>query len=57
MRRYRDYLASRPDLVDAVRRELAGRTLACWCPLDVACHADILAAVAAGAAPWDDVHS
>lgn len=30
--------------VDAalVRAELAGRDLACWCPLDQACHADVL---------------
>ncbi len=32
-------------VVDA-RRELAGRTLACWCALDEDCHADVLAAVA-----------
>lgn len=27
---------------DEVRRELAGRDLACWCPLDQPCHADVL---------------
>lgn len=25
-----------------LRRELAGRDLACWCPLDQPCHADVL---------------
>lgn len=30
-----------PDL-DAIRAELAGRDLACWCPLDQPCHADVL---------------
>ena len=25
-----------------VRRELAGKNLACWCPLDQPCHADVL---------------
>lgn len=25
-----------------IRRELAGKNLACWCPLDQACHADVL---------------
>lgn len=25
-----------------VRRELRGRDLACWCPLDQPCHADVL---------------
>jgi|GEM_PF-1351156 len=27
---------------DEIRRELAGRDLACWCPPDQPCHADIL---------------
>lgn len=31
---------------DDVRRELAGRDLACWCPLDEPCHADVLLRVA-----------
>lgn len=44
--RYRQWLASRPDLLAAARIELAGRDLACWCPLDRACHADVLLTVA-----------
>lgn len=32
--------------VDDVRRELAGKDLACWCPLYVPCHADVLLEVA-----------
>lgn len=32
--------------VAAVRAELAGRDLACWCALDVACHADVLLDIA-----------
>ncbi len=27
---------------EMVRRELAGQNLACWCPLDQPCHADVL---------------
>lgn len=27
---------------DQIRAELAGKNLACWCPLDQACHADVL---------------
>lgn len=27
---------------DQVRAGLAGRNLACWCPLDQPCHADVL---------------
>ena len=47
---YRDALVSGelPFGVDDVRRELAGRDLACWCSPDVPCHADVLLAVAAG---------
>ena len=30
------------------RGELVGRNLACWCPLDKPCHADVLLMVAAG---------
>lgn len=37
---YRDlHLPSRPDLDP---RELRGRSLACYCPLDEPCHADVL---------------
>jgi Domain of unknown function (DUF4326) len=25
-----------------LRRDLAGKDLACWCPLDQPCHADVL---------------
>lgn len=32
--------------VGEIRAELAGRDLACWCPLDKPCHADVLLAVA-----------
>jgi len=29
-------------LAKAARNELAGKDLACWCPLDQPCHADVL---------------
>lgn len=45
---YRHYLTAHPELADAARDELAGKHLACWCPLDQPCHADILLAVANG---------
>lgn len=32
--------------IDEVRRELGGKNLACWCPLDEPCHADVLLEVA-----------
>ena len=34
-----------PSLND-IRTELAGKDLACWCPLDQACHADVLLRIA-----------
>jgi hypothetical protein len=40
-------LADDPHYLDA----LAGRDLACWCPLDQPCHADVLLELANGAAP------
>jgi hypothetical protein len=33
--------AKYPTLAE-IRRELRGRDLACWCPLDQPCHADVL---------------
>jgi hypothetical protein len=32
--------------VEDVRRDLAGRDLACWCPPDRPCHGDVLVEVA-----------
>lgn len=40
VRRYEEYLRSRPDLMAALH-ELRGRDLACWCAPS-ACHADVL---------------
>lgn len=34
--------AGPPTTIDDVRRELRGKNLACWCPLDQPCHADVL---------------
>ena len=45
---YWHYLAARPELMAVARTELAGKHLACWCPLDQPCHADALLAVANG---------
>ena len=46
--RFREHLRDNPDLVAAIRRNLAGHSLACTCPLDWPCHADVLLRVAAG---------
>jgi hypothetical protein len=44
VRRYReDLLAGRLAItVEDVERELRGRDVACYCPLDEPCHADVL---------------
>jgi hypothetical protein len=43
-RLFRDWLAApeQADLLDRARRELVGLSLACWCPLDLPCHGDVL---------------
>jgi hypothetical protein len=48
VRRYReDLLAGQLSIgVDDVKSELRGRDLACYCPLDEPCHADVLIEVA-----------
>ena len=43
---YRELLESNLSLVERVKRELRGKDLACWCPLDAPCHADVLLEIA-----------
>ncbi|GAB2677627.1 DUF4326 domain-containing protein [Thalassiella azotivora] len=47
---FRDWVewSSPPGYVERARRDLAGRDLACWCPLDQPCHADVLLRIANG---------
>lgn len=39
----------------SARRELAGKNLACWCPLDQPCHVDALLEIANGTSVGDRV--
>lgn len=41
----------RHSLVEEIRAELAGKDLACWCPLSSPCHADVLLELANGGTP------
>lgn len=42
---YKNWLSTRPDLIDAAKKELKGKVLGCHCkPLD--CHGDILLKIA-----------
>ncbi|WP_130128636.1 DUF4326 domain-containing protein [Synechococcus sp. WH 8101] len=43
---FREHLHHHPELVALARRELAGFDLACTCPLDQPCHADVWLEVA-----------
>lgn len=51
VRLHRDWLLSLPDIMALARTELAGKDLACWCPPDQPCHADVLLKVANGREP------
>lgn len=45
---FREHL-SRPEQagpVERIKRDLHGKNLACWCPLDQPCHADVLLEIA-----------
>lgn len=50
LEKYRAWLAQRPDLIAAARRDLAGKVLGCFCH-PKACHAHVLARVADGGEP------
>lgn len=55
---FREYVTGEPDMLEyrhksraeEIRAELAGKDLACWCPLDKPCHADVLLELANGPA-------
>lgn len=53
VRYFRKFLAEfqyeHEDQFDAWLTPLRGRDLACWCPLDAPCHADVLLEIANGA--------
>lgn len=46
VRAFEVWLDCHPEMIERARRELRGRTLMCWCPLDRPCHADVLLRVA-----------
>lgn len=43
--RFERYIRSKPALVEAAKRELAGKDLVCWCAPQ-RCHADVLMQIA-----------
>jgi len=40
------YVGHETPTIAAIRAELGGKDLACWCPLDQPCHADVLLEIA-----------
>ena len=46
VRRFRESIGSGSTFEEDVRAELRGKDLACWCPLDGPCHADVLLEIA-----------
>jgi hypothetical protein len=40
-----------PPSIEDIRRQLAGKNLACWCALGQPCHADVLLELANAAGP------
>jgi Domain of unknown function (DUF4326) len=47
---FAQHLREQPEIVEAARRELAGKHLVCWCA-PARCHADVLLRVANGGEP------
>lgn len=45
---YRYSIDCDPDRIAYIREQLAGKTLACWCPVGEPCHGDYLLALANG---------
>jgi len=43
---FRQWAAEHPVTREAAIAELRGKNLACWCPLDQSCHADVLLVLA-----------
>jgi hypothetical protein len=43
--RYKEYLKKHPELIEAAKQELKGKSLLCWCSPQK-CHGDVLLTVA-----------
>lgn len=41
IRLYEEWIRSQPELMEAVKKELRGKILGCWCA-PLACHGDVL---------------
>lgn len=48
VQRYREHVSKSTGLDIVIREKLRGKDLSCWCPLNQACHADVLLEIANG---------
>lgn len=46
VKRFQQWVMVRPKLLAEIRSQLRGKNLACWCPLNEPCHADVLLVIA-----------
>lgn len=51
VRLYKRFTVREVGIQEAAYQELRGKNLACWCPLDKPCHADVLLQIANYTAP------
>jgi len=49
--RFKSIIGIEPFTRKAIRAELRGKNLACWCPIGEPCHADVLLEIANKAEP------
>ena len=45
VRLYEEWIREQPELMEAAKKELKGKTLGCWCS-PLACHGDVLIKIA-----------
>jgi len=50
---FEQWVLSHPDYWGMLLAQLTGKDLACWCPLDQPCHADVLLELANAVPPVD----
>jgi hypothetical protein len=43
---FSEYVTMQPALIHEIQTKLRGKNLACWCRLDMPCHADVLLTIA-----------
>ena len=46
VKQYKETLVYTGGFISEIKKKLKGKNLACWCPLDQPCHADVLLRIA-----------